>query len=161
MLENLEANVKQSVKCKAKIIELVFTEWKNQSIPSDFSIFLGRGFSEKKSVVKLQMDEVPVTIAELKSTHEEADTRIVFHVASCLRNGSSKVIVRANDTDIIVILLQHYQWLALLSQHQNPKLFEVSRKNNSSSLCGKIGTNIIVSSMAILHCFSDCDTTFF
>jgi hypothetical protein len=111
MLENLDALLTDS-KCKAKIIELVFAGWKNQCIPrSNFSIFLGGGFSERKSVGNLKMDEVPFAIPELESTQEEADT----HVASCLRNECSKVIVHANDTDIIVILFQHCQQLALLS----------------------------------------------
>lgn len=48
-------------------------------------------------------EEVP----ELASKHEEADTRIVYHLASLFENEKPSVAVRCSDTDVLVLLLHH------------------------------------------------------
>jgi hypothetical protein len=35
-------------------------------------------------------------------THEEADTRIMLHVAHCVNQGYTKVCIRTVDTDMVV-----------------------------------------------------------
>lgn len=37
--------------------------------------------------------------------HEEADTRIFLHVADAVKEGHSKLMVRASDTDVIVLAI--------------------------------------------------------
>ena len=41
----------------------------------------------------------------LKGNHEEADTRIILHAINC---SSNTIVVQARDTDILVLLLAHY-----------------------------------------------------
>ena len=41
-------------------------------------------------------------VCELKSTHEEADTRVLLHAA---KNGYKAVVITAEDTDILVLAL--------------------------------------------------------
>lgn len=41
----------------------------------------------------------------LEARHEEADTRVILH---CIECKSSKVVVAARDTDILVLLLAHF-----------------------------------------------------
>ena len=43
----------------------------------------------------------------LYSTHEEADSRIIFHLGAC--DTRSEVVIRTNDTDVGVILLGCYE----------------------------------------------------
>lgn len=43
----------------------------------------------------------------LHSNQEEADTRIVLHAVS-LSNEHSRIIIRVDDTDVLVILLYTY-----------------------------------------------------
>lgn len=38
-------------------------------------------------------------------THEEADTRIFVHVKSAVLQGNHSVIIKANDTDVVVIAI--------------------------------------------------------
>ena len=38
---------------------------------------------------------------------EEADARIVPHVASAIENGSKRIVVSSNDTDVFSLLLHH------------------------------------------------------
>lgn len=37
--------------------------------------------------------------------HEEADTRIVFHLRHCLERGTESILVRTVDIDVVVILV--------------------------------------------------------
>lgn len=41
----------------------------------------------------------------LECCHEEADSRIVFHLNKCKNN--SKVLIKASDTDVLIILLDN------------------------------------------------------
>ena len=45
--------------------------------------------------------------------HEEADTRILLHVAHCVRQGLRKVIIRTIDTDVVVLAIGHFLALRL------------------------------------------------
>ena len=38
----------------------------------------------------------------------EVDARVVPHVAFAIKQGYKKVVVLANDTDVLVLLLQYY-----------------------------------------------------
>lgn len=46
-------------------------------------------------------------VAELAGTHEEADTRIVFHLSKLLASDNPTIAVRSSDTDVFVLLLYH------------------------------------------------------
>ncbi len=35
--------------------------------------------------------------------HEEADTRIMVHIADCVKQGSEKIAIRTTDTDVVVL----------------------------------------------------------
>ena len=50
----------------------------------------------------------------LSSTHEEADTRLLLHALSAIRNGCKIIIIRASDTDnkFMVIALYLFEQLA-------------------------------------------------
>ena len=49
-------------------------------------------------------------------THEEADFRIMLHVADMVRNGMTKVRVRTCDTDVLVICTAYYHLIAGLDE---------------------------------------------
>ena len=40
--------------------------------------------------------------------HDEADTRIVIHVLHSLREGAKAVLVHTADSDVVVILMTHF-----------------------------------------------------
>ncbi len=40
---------------------------------------------------------------ELESSHEEADTRLIFHAAHAARSGVKCVIITAEDTDVFIL----------------------------------------------------------
>ena len=42
-------------------------------------------------------------------SHEEADTRIILHVAHCARQGYKKIAIKTTDTDVVVLAVSHFQ----------------------------------------------------
>ena len=49
------------------------------------------------------------TVPELESNHEESDTRIVYHCIYAVRQGATKIVIHSPDTDVLVVLLHHFQ----------------------------------------------------
>ena len=41
-------------------------------------------------------------------SHEEADARILLHVAHCARQGLRKVVIRNVDTDVVALAIEHF-----------------------------------------------------
>ena len=46
---------------------------------------------------------------ELKSNMEEVDGRIIFHAITAAYSGAKTITVRSRDTDVAVLLIQHFQ----------------------------------------------------
>ena len=42
-------------------------------------------------------------MAELECTHEEADTRMLFHAVRTSSNGFQTIVIRSPDTDVTVL----------------------------------------------------------
>ena len=42
-------------------------------------------------------------VAELECTHEEADTRMLFHAVRTSSNGFQTIVIRSPDTDVTVL----------------------------------------------------------
>ena len=45
--------------------------------------------------------------------HEEADSRIILHVAHGSRHGHTKILIRTVDSDVLVLAIAHFHMLAL------------------------------------------------
>ena len=60
--------------------------------------------TEDEAIVSTQNDTSDVEYLQ-PCSHEEADTRILLHVAHCARQGLRKVIIRTIDTDVVVLAI--------------------------------------------------------
>ena len=96
------------------------------------------------------------TVLELYGNHDEADTRIAFHIYHASQNGSENIIVRCNDTDILVILLANCQyfsgshvWMDVGFDSDNSR-----RYININNACENIN---FVSSLVGVYAISGCD----
>ena len=69
---------------------------KNMEIPIDKQVFITRK-DECLSSADLDLS------ALAPSNHEEADTRIFVHVADAAKQGHRSIVVRTNDSDVVVI----------------------------------------------------------
>ena len=71
-------------------------------LPTGKSTILA-GCSKDRELVKVLKEGSVSAMDELKCTHEEADTRLLLHAVS-LSNQHSRIIMRCDDTDVLVLL---------------------------------------------------------
>ncbi|VVC93252.1 unnamed protein product [Leptidea sinapis] len=98
---------------------------------------------------------------ELACKHEEADTRIVFHISKVPEN--SKILVKASDTDVLIILLGNMHkfpnlhiWLANNSSSKSKNKVEVYI--NCTELSKKLGATLCLA-LPAFHAYTGCDYT--
>ena len=98
----------------------------------------------------------------LYSTHDEADSRILFHLNWCSSmHGASNVVIRASDTDILIIVLGCFTllagdiniWLEVGIFSKNTQ-----RYIDINSLYNKLGP-LLSKSLLFLHALTGCDYT--
>ena len=70
-------------------------------------LYLGGGFKEETKSVMLSGGSV-ADVPALESTQQEADTRVIGHTLYSVQNGGvERVVIHANDTDIITTCLYY------------------------------------------------------
>lgn len=145
------------------MVEFLANYWENDhlvSIIQTKKIFITVGTlcysyeSRGKHVVKTE--EI-----DYECYHEEADTRIMFHISKILQ--SSKILVKASDTDVLIILLANMHkvsqteiWLAgsAIKKGNNKDLNCI----NCTELALKLGSTLCLS-LPAFHAFTGCDYT--
>ena len=91
---------------KAKLLHFLCEKWSQDEVetPSPTRLLLGGGFKDETKSVLLTEDAI-TDVSNLESTQTKADTRVILHTVYSVKNeGMERVIIHANDTDIIVIL---------------------------------------------------------
>jgi len=73
--------------------------------PSEKTVVVSGGFASETEV---QSTDANMNTDLLESTHEEADTRIILH---CIHSNAQTIVVTARDTDILILLLAHFNKL--------------------------------------------------
>ena len=97
------------------------------------------------------------------STPEEADTRLVLHVID-LATTHTRVIVRCDDTDVLVLLLYYYHDRGLLSDevymHAGHAGIIVTRERYipNHTITGEFG-NMVCACLPAAHALTGWDTT--
>ena len=101
-------------------------------------------------------------VHELNSTHEEADTRIIFHADFITENSEQfrpDIVVRSNDTDVFILLLHHALhinatfWMDAGINSRNTR-----RMINISELSNEL-TDSICEALPSFHAFTGSDYT--
>ena len=112
---------------KDSLVKFVVTSWEDKS---NADIFNGKQiyatYDDKCYLFKVIDGEVvKEEDRSLSSSHEEADSRMLFHCKNL--QGSKNVVVRTNDTDVLIIFLGNMEklnpdlkiWLEVCIQAQN------------------------------------------
>jgi len=68
--------------------------------PPDKEVVVGGGFIDEREV---RSSKKTTDLSFLRSTHEEADTRLVLHAVHCEFN----IVVFSRDTDVLLLLVSH------------------------------------------------------
>ena len=87
----------------AAFISIYVEEKAKSRLPSGKSIILSGGYKDGQIAKHITQNDI-VELNHLFSTQEEADTRVILH-AFDFRDAASRIIIRADDTDILVLLL--------------------------------------------------------
>ena len=95
-------------------------------------------------------------------SHEEADTRIVVHIARALEQGAKTIYVRTVDTDVVVILAGAFFDLIATQPLANTWVTFVMGKHyrfyHNIAICSRLGEPQS-RALPVFHAYSGCDTT--
>lgn len=92
------------------------------------------------------------------STQEEADTRILLHVAHCVKNGFKNILIRTVDTDVVVLSIAYFY---LIKPRKMSIAFGTGKNFKHISINNialRLGENVS-RALPIFHAFTGCDTT--
>ena len=90
----------------ANFISEYILQHASEQLPYGKSIILAGGFSDRKIVMGVGIDSV-FPLDSLQSTQDEADTRMLLHAVS-LSSVNQRIIVRCDDTDVLVLLIHYF-----------------------------------------------------
>ncbi len=92
---------------KAALLSFLCEEWSATPLSQPgMQLYLGGGFHEETKTM-LVTDQSVSSVLDLQSTQEEADTRIILHLIHAVSNGVERVVIHANDTDVIVLCIYY------------------------------------------------------
>ena len=148
-------------KNKSELLNFLGDEWSKwwfSKLPRGPSkVYLSGGFYDRTKTLLVTPNDVQ-PVAELQSTQEEADTRVLLHaIHSAQHDGMERVLVYANDTDIIVLAIYY------ASNHLSI-LQELWVQNAQQSFlpihefASKLGTPLC-RALTFIHSLSGRDTT--
>ena len=105
----------------------------------------------------------PVDIMRfLEEVHEEADSRMVVHLAHMLENQINKIIVRTGDTDVIIIILSFMSQFFLRNESTEILIdfgTGSSRRILDMNLIYEHVGESISLALPFFHSFTGCDST--
>ena len=87
----------------AAFISIYVEEKAKSRLPSGKSIILSGGYKDGQMAKHITQNDI-VELNHLFSTEEEADTCVILHAVD-FRDAASRTIIRADNTDILVLLL--------------------------------------------------------
>jgi len=151
-------------KFKTSLSKFLCSEWKDDkyaSLVADKVLFVGEG-TECYKYISMHGRIEATEILELACHHQEADTRIIWHIQYITRGSdrTKNIVVRANDTDVLVLMIYHQRhfnnsqiWYDCgVSSNNSRRLINVTCINE------KLGKNM-VESLPGYHAFTGSDYT--
>jgi len=94
--------------------------------------------------------------AQLNSSHEEADTRLLLHALQAAESGSRAVVINAEDTDVLILCLGLSSNISC-SLYQKCGTKSRTRYIDISKLSQALGSGIS-NALIGMHAFTGCDT---
>ena len=88
--------------------------------------------------------------------HEEADTRILFHVANCAQQGYKRIAIQTVDTDVVVLAVAHFQYLDIEELWINFGFGKHFRKIPAHAIACFL--NEKAKALMMFHALTGCDT---
>ena len=148
---------------KTSLLDFFVREWQDNSYASILAghdLFVGN----KQEGWTFTTDGKIVTrerVAALDSNHEEADSRMVWHLSYIIRQHpeAPNVSIRATDTDIFILLLHHAPNMDARLWVDTGRDSDNTRKYiNMSKMSQDLG-NVTCKALPGYHAFTGCDYT--
>ena len=81
-----------------------------EKLPHGKQLIIAGGFLDGEIAVGIARECPVQQIGVLKSNHEEADTRVILHVAYAAKESPASVIViHSPDTDVLILCITHFK----------------------------------------------------
>ena len=146
--KNFGSDYLKSERNKAALYELM-ANYFLEAFTSEIVVTTGKETLTKSSTINMS-----------GSNHLEADFRIVTHIIDGINNGFTEIVVRAGDTDVLIILAAYMPTFLTL----NPKVHIVLAFGNGKSKTDFDMNNIVLQiglykckGLLFLHAISGCD----
>ena len=100
---------------KSSLLSYLCEKWDNDEeagpqLEKDLKLFLAGGFRDATKSVLLTNGSISL-VPELESNQEEADTRLLLHAVYATRVGTKRIVVLANDTDVVILSIYYFRTL--------------------------------------------------
>ena len=143
----------KSCNFKTSLLRFLADEWRNQAyldIIKGHILYVG---IENKAYRYDVHDNIVCS-------HEEADTRLIWHAKHiCENNPDGNIIIRANDTDVLIILLTHAHALPAHIWYDCGLNSNNSRRYVDISLLARYMGQNLCAAIAGFHAFTGSDYT--
>jgi hypothetical protein len=91
-----------------RILSSYIEEQATFKLPPNKEIIIAGGYDNNENCYTITCEGVK-ELVHLKSNHEEADTRLILHLIDRAENKDRRVLIKADDTDVLILLL-YYFW---------------------------------------------------
>ena len=72
------------------------------SLPDRYELVIGAGYHDMLKTTSKRRE-----LPHLSANHEETDTRIILHALDATREGYDIIVVKCQDTDVLVLMIYH------------------------------------------------------
>ena len=119
----------------------------------DKIIVVAGGF---RTAEDIQCTEPLVDIEKLRANHKEADTRVVLH---CIQAESDDVVVAAQDTDILLLLIAFFSSMKCKQLWIKARMFKQKKYFPIHEIRQKLSfPESVYSALLAFHAITGCDT---
>lgn len=144
---------------KTDLVHFLFREWNqdcNSALLQNVMLFVAHG-NQCHRLTSAGDQVVCVSIPELSTEQEEADTRMLLHAQHAALHGATNIVIKSPDTDVAVIAS------ALSPRIPSNVLFLTGTKQrrrciNVTAIGRRLGRDV-TEALPGLHAFTGCDTT--
>ncbi len=119
--------------------------------PNDKDVIVAGGFLDEKDVRSSKGSDVD----SLRSTHEEADTRLVLHAA---HSRFDAVVVPSRDRDVILLLVAHFRHIHCDNLWVMAGTSKARNFIPVGTVCNSL-PNGLVGNLLAFHALTGCDTS--
>ena len=124
------------------------------NLPNNCDLLTSGFFSDTTKAQSVQNDY----LTHLVCNHEEADTRLIHHVLSAIKDGYNRLMVRCQDTDVL-LLLMHFTYM-----YRDVEVWMMSgtakqRKYYPIHIISQLHSQQVANNILGFHAFTGCDST--